>query len=323
MNTKKVAYWLGGSMVSFLVLTELASRFILGLGNPVLSVKHPTIEYMFVPDQEVRRFGNRIYINNYGMRSDSFEPQKDSNELRIMIFGDSVINGGNLIDQDDLALTKLSHELSRLFEKKIIVGNISANSWGPGNWLAFADEFGFFDADIIGIVLSSHDVNDIRKFLPLNPNTHPTQKPLLASVELISRYLSRYLPRITRSQGGSRQDVDFEGDNLNIHSQEALPELRLFLEMAQKQTSSIVIFQHWTRSEIGKDVYPSGYKAIKDICEELDIQCVSLKPYFQSALEKGESLYRDDIHLTRNGQHLLYEALFDFFRETVPLDRDH
>ena len=323
MKTRKVFYWLSGSIISLFMVTEFASRFILGLGNPVLSVAHPTIEYMFAPNQDVRRFGNRIYINNYGMRSESLQPQKDKNEFRIMIFGDSVINGGNLIDQDDLALTKLSHELSILFEKKIIVGNISANSWGPGNWLAFADEFGFFNADIIGVVLSSHDVNDIRKFLPLNPNTHPTQKPLLASVELVSRYLSRYLSRITRSQGESRLDSDFEVDNLNIHSQEALPELRLFLEMAQKQTSSIVIFQHWTRSEIEKDDYPSGHKAIKDVCEEFGIRCVSLKPYFQSALEKGENLYRDDIHLTQKGQYHLYEALFDFFKETIPLDQDH
>jgi hypothetical protein len=42
---------------------ELFCRYILGLGDPPLSITHPTIEYMFKPNQNLKRFDNHILIN--------------------------------------------------------------------------------------------------------------------------------------------------------------------------------------------------------------------------------------------------------------------
>jgi hypothetical protein len=57
-------------VLSILGAAEAVSRLYLGLGHPPLSVAHPTIEYMFAPDQDVSRFGNRQVYNAYGMRND-------------------------------------------------------------------------------------------------------------------------------------------------------------------------------------------------------------------------------------------------------------
>jgi hypothetical protein len=185
---------------------ELFARYGLGLGTPPLSVVHPTIEYMFKPDQDVYRFGNHFIVNHYGMRSRNFPVHKSNlREYRMMVFGDSVVNGGNLTDHTNLATTMLENELSDRLKRPIIVGNISAGSWGPGNWLAYAKEYGFFDADCVVLVISSHDAEDNPTFEPLNTGTHPTEKPLLALSEAFSRYLPRYMPAAVRDMIDHRQ----------------------------------------------------------------------------------------------------------------------
>ncbi|WLT39310.1 hypothetical protein NON20_06955 [Synechocystis sp. B12] len=98
----------------------------MGLGDPPLSVTHPTIEYMFKPNQDAIRFGNRFRTNSYGMRSEELPKSKNDSELRVLVFGDSVINGGNLTDQSDLATEIVKSEISQ--NKELTIANISAGS---------------------------------------------------------------------------------------------------------------------------------------------------------------------------------------------------
>src|SRR5680860_1531138 len=144
-------------MAVVLFTGELFSRFYLGLGDPPLFIQHPAIEYMYKPNQDVYRFGNHFIVNQFGMRSHPFTVSKEGNEFRVMVFGDSVLNGGNLTDHDDLATSILESKFTKAGHENVVVGNISAGSWGPGNWLAYAREYGFFDTDIVAIVVSSHD----------------------------------------------------------------------------------------------------------------------------------------------------------------------
>ena len=67
---------------------------------------------MYKPDQDVMRFGKRFIINHYGMRSENFPAKNVDKEIRLMVFGDSVVDGGNLTDHADLATTLLQNRLS-------------------------------------------------------------------------------------------------------------------------------------------------------------------------------------------------------------------
>ena len=183
------------AICALLLAGEWFARSVLGLGDPPLSITHPRIEYLYAPNQDVRRFGKRFLVNDYSMRSAPLAARKGADERRVLVFGDSVVNGGNLTNHQDLATTRLAHDL-RPFAggNKVVVGNVSAGSWGPGNWLAYSQAYGFFEADVVVLVASSHDVTDNPTFAPLDPNTHPTKKPLLALTEGLTRYLPRYLP---------------------------------------------------------------------------------------------------------------------------------
>jgi len=46
-----------------IIVTELVLRFVWGFGTPVLFVYSADYEYIYAPNQEVTRFGNKIMTN--------------------------------------------------------------------------------------------------------------------------------------------------------------------------------------------------------------------------------------------------------------------
>lgn len=299
-------------LLFFILIGEFFCRYYLGLGTPPLSVVHPKIEYMCKPNQDLYRFGNYFITNEYGMRSESFCQKKKSNELRIMVFGDSVVNGGNLIDHSELATTILKNKLTEAVGKNVVVGNISAGSWGPGNWLAYAQEYGFFDADIVVLVVSSHDYADNPTFEPLNKNTHPTKNPVLALVEGIERYLPRYLPKISNNIDLTYTDtfLRMEMDqSIGKEAERGLNDLGSFLKLAKDYSKTVFVFQHYEKNEIETGHALIGNKLIKEVCKQLQIIPISLEPYFGRLIEEGVNPYIDHIHPNSSGQQLIAEAI--------------
>ena len=137
---------------------ELVARSWLGLGEPPLSLNDPGIGYLFQPDQNCHRFHHLVHYNSWSMRSDDFPLHKaDRREVRVMVVGDSVINGGALTDQKELGTSLLQQDLASRLGRPVVVGNISAGGWGPLNEWPYLREFGTFDADDLVLVESSHD----------------------------------------------------------------------------------------------------------------------------------------------------------------------
>ncbi len=299
-----------------IVSGEIFARYYLGLGTPPLSMPHPKIEYMFRPNQDVSRFGNRILINQYGMRAAPFADRATESELRIMVFGDSVLNGGNQTDHAALATTMLQGRLTHNTKGKgVVVGNISAGSWGAGNWLAYAKEYGFFGAKIMILVISSHDYADNPTFETLDENTHPTRGPISALSEGVTRYLPRYMPRFNTGATVGESD-NFEEKVNEQEVQKGLNDLRDFMELALKSSATVLVLQHWEKSEIEQGFPGPGNLRIREVCESLGISPIPLEPYFRAAIQSGNDPYRDNIHLNQTGQKILAEALFENLPKT-------
>lgn len=239
---------------------------------------------MFRPNQDVLRFGNRVEINEFGMRSPSWrEWPKDAEH--ILILGDSVINGGNLSDQVTLATSILSNN------KRLLL-NASAGSWGPQNMLAYVDVFGTFNASKLIVVLSSHDAGDVPTFGTLNPLTHPTETPVLAVWEGATRYLPRYI-----------------GHSTAIADTNPLPDRPIAKEALDTVTAltgkvpSTCVILHYTRTELKLDHGRSaGHAAIA-------LAAAGAQIVDESAFLDPETSYRDDIHLSDKGQMDLSKAM--------------
>ncbi len=294
------------------VFTELFARFYLGLGTPPLFMAHPSIEYMFKPDQDVVRFGNHFFVNAYGMRSENFPKHKRSpDEFRVMVVGDSVVNGGNLTDHARLATTVLQKQLSQRLGVPVVVGNISAGSWGPENYLRYAQEYGFFDADMVVLVISSHDAADNPAFGPLNPNTHPTRSPLFAVGEGLTRYLPKYLNRLGRASGSGGGTAEEPAALDAGEVERGLDGLRGFIALAAASGARVCVMQHWERGEVeGGGAYP-GHDTIREACGRVGVPVIQLDGYFRRALGEGHNPYRDSIHPNDTGQAVLAQALLD------------
>lgn len=280
--------WLSGIAVAIFFVfgsLEAFARFGLGLGTPPLSITDPTIEYMFAPNQDVFRFGNRQLYNEYAMRSEKVIDHKPEGEFRILSIGDSVLNGGSLTDHEDLATTLLSHD-------GVQVLNASAGSWGPQNMLAYIEKFGLFEADLLIVVLSSGDVNDVPTFAPLNPKTHPTEEPFLALTEAITRYLPRYLPDFGASASSENLPVDDGSDPRALAA---------VISLANQPIPTCFVL-HPTRDEYQTGVLGSGATAIRAAADEARI--IDESPFIRSGAD-----FRDNIHLAINGQRALAEAM--------------
>jgi hypothetical protein len=305
--TKRWKRWVLAAGI-LLVGGELAARFYLGLGDPPLSQPHPTIEYLFKPNQRVHRFGNLFATNRYGMRSADFAPQKQQpGELRILVFGDSVINGGNLTDQARLATTTLQNQLGAILHRPVIVGNVSAGSWGPPNQLAYLRQFGFLDADIVVLVLSSSDFDDAPTYEPLNPLTHPTQAPVSALWEGITRYLPRFIGHSAVNEAGIVPDAAQVPNKRDI---EVCAEAeREFFALAQAAGVRALLLQHWTALELRSHQALPGYAANRQIALDAGVPVADDADLLESRLRSGHNPFRDDIHLNDVGQAALHELL--------------
>jgi len=184
------------AFVVLVVVGELFCRYVIGLGDPPLYVADSKMEYLLRPSKTYHRFHKRFSVNQYGMRSDDFPPQKsDANEFRVLVIGDSVIYGGVRIDQVDIDTEILKRNLQKQLGRPVIVGNASAKSWGPPNELAYLEHFGTLQADVVILELSSHDYADAPTFTPVVgvAAAYPDKKPALAVIDLLRTYL---LPRL-------------------------------------------------------------------------------------------------------------------------------
>ncbi|MEM9347276.1 MAG: hypothetical protein AAGB26_11740 [Planctomycetota bacterium] len=308
------------ALIITLVSGELFARYYLGLGDPPLFMADSEIEYLYQPSQSVMRFGNRIQYNAFSMRSDPFPKQKPDHEfLRVLVLGDSVINGGSLTDQDELATEILKARLSQELDGIVQVGNISTGSWGPANLLAYIEKYGLFDADAVVLVISSQDATDVPTFTPRVgvSSSFPDQTPFFALQEAISRYLPRYLP----SGGGHEKDQGKKPSHDEEDEFPAISDLEALIKLVKDSQTPFVILLHPTRDEVQMG-YGPAYDAIVDAADRLDIDRLDFAPYLERYIQQGRTVYRDQIHPNASGQEALAEALYASLEEAGVLVKE-
>jgi hypothetical protein len=287
-----------GMLVAATVLAELLLRTIAGLGDPPLYRTDPDVEYILVPGT-YRRFGNTVFVNSAHMRSPeaALGPRREG-ERRVMVLGDSVVNGGSLTDQDSLATQMLPAMALELdFSAPVTVCNVSAGSWGPGNLLAFVQRFGTFDCTDAVIVLNSEDAVDVPTFAALGPE-QPTDPPLLALQELVQNYGARLFRRNTASPAhpvASGPAADALGD--------------LFDFLTSRGVRCRLLF-HPTRQQLdqGQD---GGVGSLDAQAASRGVPRCSTADRLLEMRAGGLEPYRDDIHPAAVGQKALAKAILD------------
>jgi len=303
------------ALVLLLIAGELTARFYFGLGDPPLSMADPEIEYLFKPDQDCKRFGRHVKYNHYSMRSDDFsEPKAKRGGIRILVLGDSVINGGVLTDQEELATSIMQKDLPARIGAPVEIGNISAGSWGPPNQLVYLKRYGLFEADAVVMVFSSHDAFDAPTFEPavdVLPSL-PSRKPISALWEGITRYL---IPKLTGKglglEGPPVSTPAASAEAARVAQEKCLAAEREMIRLAKSRGAIPIVALHLTMKEQAGPLHP-GHDALAQVAREEGATLIELGPRFKSAMsDGGPNPYRDDIHPDTRGQRIIAETLDD------------
>ncbi len=282
-------------VVFLLVFTELILRFYFGFCDAVLMKEDFAFEYIAQPNQDRYRFRKHIRYNEFSMRSDTVR----KSSLKILGFGDSVINGGTLTDQDSMATTKLSKSLSSLFERDVQVLNISAGSWGPDNCAAYLTKYGDFNAKLILLVVSSHDAYDNMDFGKIVgvSTSFPDKQYLLAVYELLDRYIK---PRIFGQVNSEELGINKRKTDDKFNSG-----FEKIYNYAQQKNIPLILYLHPEKGEVQQKKYNEQGEEIIKYAEQNKITLIK-------ELECGitESDFRDDMHLNDSGQRKMFNNFY-------------
>ncbi|MEC4894049.1 MAG: SGNH/GDSL hydrolase family protein [Oscillatoria sp. PMC 1051.18] len=288
-----------------LLLVELVLRFWFGFGNPLVYVADEEIGYLLAPNQRVRRMGNRIRINEYSMRSPSFASQRLTETLRILMLGDSVANGGWWTDEAQTISQLLRGELAKENFAAVEVLNASANSWGPRNELAYLRRYGTFSSQAVVILINTDDL------FAVAPNSvavgqarnYPDRQPLTGIGELYTR-LFVPAPPVPGMKEINAEKGDRVGFNL-----EAIAQMKF---IADQNNAQLILAMTPLIREIGepgaRDYELQARQRLENFTQTQKIIYIDFLPLFKE-LERPESLYRDQIHLSPQGNKLVSETL--------------
>lgn len=288
------------------LLLEAILRIVFGFGNPLIYKADAEIGYLLAPNQQTRRFSNFIAVNQYSMRSDPITPQRPPETTRIMLIGDSIANGSWWTDQKETIAALITKNLGQNLTDSVQVLNASANSWGPRNQLAYLRRFGTFESQVIVLLMNTDDL------FALAPSSavvgreinYPDHRPALALIEFYDRYFKRYPPLPPVQEGGDRV-----GNNLT-----ALAQIQALAQANQARLIIAITPLIREAQKQGRDYELKARQRLADFTSNQQIFYLDFLPIFQ-AHSNPDSLYRDNIHLSRDGNELISQKLTEAIKK--------
>lgn len=293
-------------LLGLLAIAEWGLRFLFGFGNPLIYIPDSQIGYLLAPNQQTRRFGNRIQVNAYSMRSSAITPTCSKDTQRILLLGDSVANGGWWTDQPQTISALLTQQLqSRENAVSVEVLNASANSWGPRNELAYVQKFGCFAAQVVILLINTDDLfaTAPSSLAVGRDRNYPDHKPALALIELVERYLRpvRPIPELAAVQAEPGDRVGFN-----------LAAIATLQTLTTEQSARLILAMTPLLRELGtpgpRDYEIKARQRLQEFTQTHHIPYIDFLPIFNQH-EAPAALYRDHIHLSSVGNRLVSDIL--------------
>ncbi len=303
-----------GTLLTIFVVLEIGLRWFFGFGNPLIYITDPHIGYLLAPNQQTRRFGNAIQINQYSMRTVPIPEKPSPSIFRVLLLGDSIANGGWWTDQTNTISSLMMTSLSGNYKDKfagVEVLNASANSWGPRNELAYLQHFGHFHSRVVVLLINTDDLfATAPTSLPVGRDrNYPAKKPPLALIEVFRRYLIKPKP-IPQLQAVHQEGGDRVGVNLD-----AIDKIHALTD--QHHCQFLLVMTPLLR-EIGKpgsrDYEIKARQRLTEFTQSRHITYIDFLPIFNSH-QDPKALYHDTIHLNLSGNQLVTNTITQKFLE--------
>ncbi|MGD1909319.1 MAG: SGNH/GDSL hydrolase family protein [Rivularia sp. (in: cyanobacteria)] len=296
------------AIIGLFVATEIGLRLLFGFGNPLTYIGDEKIGYLLTPSQRTRRFGNRIEVNQYSMRSANIQQTPPPSSLRILLLGDSIANGGWWTDQENTISNLMMRSLNRNVSRNITqfeVLNASANSWGPRNELGYLQRFGSFGAKTIVLLINTDDLfSTAPTSLPVGRDrNYPDKKPPLALAEILNRYILKQKPI-----PGLKEVQNESGDRIGVNLA-AIVEIQ---EFTREHNAQFLLAMTPLLREIGepgpRDYEIKARQRLQEFTKTQGITFIDFLPVFNSS-QDAKTLYHDHIHFNLKGNQLISEVI--------------
>jgi lysophospholipase L1-like esterase len=301
-----------------LLFLEVGLRLLLGFGNPPIYITDEKIGYLLAPNQRTRRFGNRIAINEFSMRSATISIMRPPSTLRVLLLGDSVANGAWWTDQNQTISALIATQLKTLVSntspenlsakssfEQVEVLNASANSWGPRNELAYLQRFGTFNAQVVVLLINTDDLfATAPTSIPVGRDrNYPNRKPNTALAEVFNRYVLKASP-IPEMNAVKAEPGDRVGFNLEA--------IRQIQALANASGAELVLAMTPLLREIGnpgsRDYELKARIRLTELIKDMEITYLDFLPVFNRT-QTPQTLYRDHIHLSPKGNQVVSEII--------------
>ncbi len=290
-----------------LVILEILLRVIAGFGNPLIYIRDPEIGYLLAPSQKTQRFGNLIEINPYSMRSPAVTVKPPASTRRILLLGDSIVNGGWWTDQSKILSEQIRQQLTSETVRAEVL-NVSANSWGPPNQLAYLERYGTFNSEIIVLVINTDDLFSKvpNPFIVGYSRNYPAKKPPFALWELFDRYWGsdQPIPDPPDSPESLKSVQDPVGYNLD--------KIQKIQEIVVATEAEFLLAMTPLLREVGepgpRDYEGVARQRLTTFAQEQNISYIDFLPLFNQ-IPDPETFYRDHIHLSLLGNQFVSQTL--------------
>ena len=284
-------------LIAVLVLTfELGLRFY-GLGQWIVYEENSRYEYFQIANLNFNRFGHHYSTNSLGMRA---SPEITKGGIRILKFGDSVLNGGAKVSDEDNLTSLVSDSLSKLRIENTVL-NISSGSWGLENAFEYLQGHKELNPDLIVLVFSSHDYSDnmhFKKIVGSHPNW-PSEQPLCAIDDLWSKWLKYRIGDLFNYRFEELHYLD------NVIDTNMSLGWSMFNEYANTRQIPLLVYLHPEKIELDSGAWNSNGQKIIQWLIQNDISYVD-------GIEKGylADSYVDNIHLNAKGHKSIAQNMF-------------
>lgn len=290
-------------IIIFLILIKFIDTFFqkkYGLGNPIIYENSRIYGYKIKANQNIKRKGNKIIINNLGMRSNK-SWEENLIKKKILFFGDSVTYGGSIVSNNDLFSEKICKQLNKDIDN-YICGNLGANGYSLHSIIRRIKYKEFDNEDLIIVTIISNNFPRIFHNSISQPFwTKKISNFYPALTEIFFIYLDKLRNKAKYNLGS--EDV-FENINLQYYN-DLTNELE---EVLNKNNKPYIIFYSPSLNELEK-IRDNYFKNIlkdkfKNFYDLGDIQYIEKK-----------NLYYDNIHLNKKGHDEYSKFILSIIKE--------
>jgi lysophospholipase L1-like esterase len=298
---KNIIISIFAGVIAFAIL-EAFLRIAFGFGNPLLFEPSDEYGYRIAPNQNIYRFGKRIFINEQGLRSEPMTAIPKKGVERILCAGDSITNGGILTDQEDTYPYILQKLLNKAGDRRFEILNASAPGWASRDEEAFLKKFGIYNSKIV--ILQVHSTDFFQPRADKNDvgqnSLYPRRRPLLALQDLLFTYGKKFSRKMTGIAPIKKQaEVD-----VHITVRAEVENIKRIVDLVRSQGAKPIVMYVERPRDRRQEIYIYCRKMLSEGLAGINVPFIDMSDKLWQA--GGQSLFcADGTHPNPEGNALM------------------